>query len=143
MTSMAHTIEKALYQRGFTATPIRKLMRNQIFVVLASAATLLLIPWAGWWPTDFAAGAILATYNLYSLSRFVQQMVLQTYTKGMLMSLLVRVYGRLLLTGLVLFVLIRYGQASLPALVAGLGTVAATIVVWGLAQRFDQNVKEA
>ena len=143
MANISHGIEKALYKRGFTAAPVRKLMRNQIFVVLGCALTLLLVPWTGWWPVDFALGALLVTYNLYSLSRFVQQMVLTTYTRGLLFSLLVRVYGRLLLTGLALFALIRYGQACVPALVAGLSTVVATIVVWGLAQHFEQNVKEA
>ncbi len=143
MNTVAHKIEKALYARGFTSAPVRKLMRNQIFVLLGSVMLLLLVPFAGWWPLDFAVGSLLVTYNFYALARFVQQMVLQTYTKEKLFGLLVRVYGRLLLTGLTLFVLIRWGQASVPALVAGLSTVAATIIIWGLAQRFEQNVKEA
>lgn len=143
MTTLTHGIEKTLYARGFTAEPVRKLMRNQILLVLASMPLLLLIPVVGQWPVDFVAGALIVTYNLYSLARFVQQLVLKSYTRALLFSLLGRFYGRLLLTGLTLFVLIRWGQASVPALVAGLSTVAATITIWGLAQRFEQNVKEA
>jgi len=143
MSSMAHKIEKALYVRGFTSAPVRKLMRNQILVLLGSVCLLGLVPWAGVWPAYFVVGALLVTYNLYALARFVQQLVLETFTREMLFGLLFRSWGRLLLTGLTLFVLIRWGQASVPALVAGLSTVAATITVWGLAQRFEQNVKEA
>ena len=143
LDSLTHRIDKALYVRGFAAAPLRRLMRSQIFVALACTATVVLSPWLGMWPVDFALGAVLATYNLYALSRFVQQMVLTTYTRGLLVSLLLRVYGRLLLTGLTLYVLIRWGQSSVPALVIGLSTVAATILIWGLAQRFEHNVKEA
>lgn len=134
-------IEKALYERGFYAPQIRALVRYQVYVAGVSFLTLCLLPFVGNWPLVFVAGVLLATYNFYAMAKFVQQIVTTKFTKGMLVSLLARVYGRLLLTGVALFVLIVWVKASLVALLAGLTTVVATILVWAGLQII--HVKEA
>ncbi len=143
MHELIHRVDKFLYNRGFNHPQVRSLMRAQLLVALSSSLSLALVPFLGLWVVYFTLATLLMTYNFYALAKFVQLIVHQRFTRTLLFSLLIRVYGRLIVTGLALYVLVSLCHASLPALFAGLGTVAITIVVWGLAQRFEQNVKEA
>ncbi len=144
MNTLVQRIEKHLYDRGFTLPGVRVVVRNQCVLLLASLCLLPLSLWAGVWPFSFVAGTALATYNFYSLAKFIQEVLYRKYTRALLVNLLVRVYGRLFLTGLVLFVLIYWLKASVVCLLLGLSTVVATICVWGGTQLIAQhNVKEA
>jgi len=136
-------IERTLYQRGFTVAGVRQLLRTQLYLLVAACLVGLSAPVFGVWPLSFAAGAVIMSYNLYSIASFIQRAVYFKYKKQLLVSLLVRLYGRLLLTGLAIVVLILWSKASVPGLLAGLSTVVAAILVWGCAQIFAQKVKEA
>ncbi len=143
LKSMVRRIDQMLWQRGFRAPEIRVILRNQVlltaFSVLAGLAFGLLNDWMFW----FGVGAVLATFNFYAVASFVQKVVFQPYQSSLLYSLLFRFYGRLGLTGLILFGLIVWLEVPVSALVAGLSTVVTAIAVWGLSCIAGQNVKEA
>ncbi len=143
MTDLIFKIDKYLYGRGFLQPQVRLLLRTQLLVALFCVVSTVLAPLIGLWVVYFALAALLMTYNFYSLAKFVHLIVYQRFSKTLLFSLLIRVYGRLIVTGLALYVLVSWCHASLPALCAGLATVALTIVAWGLTRRLEQNVKEA
>ncbi len=140
-------IESFLRRRGFTHPDVRCLVRNQlylaagacVFAVMATGSALwahALAPWA----MAFAAGTLLITFNFWSLAKFGQHLVYMR--KGAIMSLLIRFYFRLLLTGVALYGLIAYCNFSTIALLAGLSTVVANAIFWGVAG-LRQKVKEA
>ncbi|MBG0778254.1 MAG: ATP synthase subunit I [Desulfovibrionaceae bacterium] len=136
-----HRLEKGLYKRGFTSSEVRRLVMAQLYVCAVSVLFALGAGWAFAWPWHFAAGALLSTFNFYHLARFVQRIVYVTdrpVAKG-----LVRYYGRLAVTGAVLYFLIAWAHVSVAALVAGLSTVVAILLVWGLTRIKGQKVKEA
>ena len=143
MTDLIFKLDKYLYGRGFLQPQVRLLLRTQLLVALFCVVSTVLAPLIGLWVVYFALAALLMTYNFYSLAKFVHLIVYQRFSKTLLFSLLIRVYGRLIVTGLTLYVLVSWCHASLPALCAGLATVALTIVAWGLTRRLEQNVKEA
>lgn len=134
-------IDRALLRRGFSQLEVRRLVRAQI--VLSGALVLACLVAAGLsaWGLAFAAGAVLATVNFYSLARFVQHLVNQP--RGAVMALLLRFYGRLILTGAALYGLIVWLNAPAWALLAGLSTVVVTAVYWGASRLHGHNVKEA
>jgi hypothetical protein len=143
MHQIIHRVDKHLYDSGFSQPQVRALVRTQLLVTMCGALALILAPLLGMWVMHFTIATLLMTYNFYALAKFVHLIAYQRFSRFLLVSLLVRVYGRLIVTGLALYVLVSWCHASLPALCAGLATVAITIVVWGLTQRLEQNVKEA
>lgn len=143
MHQIIHKVDKHLYDKGFTQPQVRTLLRTQLLVAMGGILSLVLAPLFGMWVVHFALATLLMTYNFYALAKFVHLIAYQQFSRFLLVSLLIRVYGRLIVTGLALYVLVSWCHASLPALCAGLATVAITIVVWGLTQRLEQNVKEA
>ncbi len=136
-------LEKWLFEKGFKEAAVRIMVRNQLWLTAASVLFTAAFYWAGLWPVYYLVGVLLATYNFFSLARFIQQVVHYHFTRALLVSLLVRVYGRLLLTGLVLVVMIGWLKAPVEALLIGLSTVVATILFWGGSYVFEQKVKEA
>ncbi len=143
LEAMDHSIDKALYTRGFTSGNVRRVMRLQILLSGAAVLFAVLMGWFYFWAVAFAISAALVTFNFYGLARFVQQMGYPHYTRALLISMLIRVYGRLFLTGVVLVLLIVVFHASVVAVLAGVTTILATIFVWGGAQLVEQKVKEA
>lgn len=93
------------------------------------------------WGLAFSAGALLATVNFYSLARFVQHLVRET--RGAVAALLVRFYGRLILTGATLYGLIALLEMPVWPLLAGLSTVLVSALYWGATRLHGHNVKEA
>ncbi len=134
-------IDRALLRRGFMQFEVRRLVRMQIVLaglcVLAALVAARLSPWG----LAFAAGAVLASANFYSLAKFVQHIV--RMEKGAVAALLIRFYGRLILTGAVLYGLIVWLEAPVWALLAGLSTVLVTALYWGATRVHGHNVKEA
>ncbi len=141
LAGIPERIDRALLRRGFSQMEVRRLVRVQI--VLSGVLALACIVAAGLsaWGLAFAAGAALATVNFYSLARFVQHIVNQP--RGAVMALLLRFYGRLILTGAALYGLIVWLNAPAWALLAGLSTVVVTAVYWGASRLHGHNVKEA
>jgi hypothetical protein len=134
-------IEAALYRRGFTVPEVRQVVRNQVLLAMVSTVAGLLCLAITPLALHFALGALLVTVNFYALAKFVQEAV---YVKqGQIVALLVQFYGRLLLTGLLLFAMVVWLEVSVAALSAGLSTLVVTIVTWGATQIFGHKVKEA
>ncbi len=138
---MNQKIESFLHRRGFTHPDVRSLVRNQLYLTAGTCllAALLSIGFAQW-ALGLAAGAVLITFNFWSLAKFGQHLAYMR--KGAVVSLLVRFYGRLILSGLAIYGLIVWGQCSIYALLAGLSTVVVNAIFWGVAG-FRQKVKEA
>ncbi|CAM2056805.1 membrane hypothetical protein [Desulfovibrionales bacterium] len=139
LNRLLHVIEYHLYRHGFTVAEARILMRNQLILAGVVCLIGLTLCWASKWAWSLAVGTILATINFYSLATFVQQVTFLPYEKKIVFKLLLRFYGRLFATGIVLYLLIILAKASVPALVVGLSTVVATIVVWGSTHSFEQR----
>ena len=140
---LIHAIDKTLYKDGFTKPELRILLRVQLLLVLAASLVSLAVCWFTPWPLIFTAGAAIVTLNFYWMAKFVRQVTGFTYERMLLAGLLVRFYGRLALTGILLFVLILWLRVPVIPLLMGLSTVVATIVIWGAAQMVEQKAKEA
>lgn len=140
---LVHAIDKTLYKDGFTKPELRTLLRAQVLLVSAAALVSLALCWLSTWPLVFTAGAAIVTLNFYWMAKFVRQVTSFTYDKSLLVGLLVRFYGRLALTGILLFVLILWLRVPVLPLLMGLSAVVATIVIWGMAQSVEQKAKEA
>lgn len=143
LKSSVRRIDQILWQRGFRAPEIRVILRNQLLITAFSVLAGLALGYVNDWVFWFGVGAVLATFNFYSAASFVQKVVFQPYESSLMYSLLFRFYGRLGLTGLILFGLIVWLAVPLSALVAGLSTVVTAIAVWGISCFAGQNVKEA
>ncbi|NJB68154.1 small-conductance mechanosensitive channel [Desulfobaculum xiamenense] len=141
MKTINETVEARLYRMGYTLRDVRILVRNQLYLAAASCIAAAGLGWMMPWLFDFAAGALLITFNFSSLARFAQHLVHKR--EGAISRLLLGFYGRLLLTGLALLALIAWGNAVVGALLAGLSTAVVTILIWGAAQVIGKNAKEA
>ena len=141
MTTIRRKVETALFKRCFTLAEIRLIVALQLGLAVLATVLALSLGWlfSPLWP--FAAGVVLVTVNFYSLAKLAQRLI--TRQEGALMRLLVGFYARLGFSGLALFALIVWARVSIPALVAGLSTVLATILVWGILQMIGNNAKEA
>jgi Flp pilus assembly protein TadB len=96
------------------------------------------------WALAFFAGTALITINFWFLAKGLQNTA-QLRKGSVAVSLVVRFYGRMLLTGLALFGLIVWAGLPVAALLAGMTTVVINILCWGIFRfnRQRQNVKEA
>jgi small-conductance mechanosensitive channel len=143
MSPIARTntrIETFLAHRGFCLDEVRVLVRNQIYCVCLGLALLIvsgLQPWA----IAFLSGTVLVTVNFWLMAKGLQG-IIHTRDGAVAISLF-RFYGRLILTGLILFGLIVWGGLPVPALLAGLTTVVINILLWGVFRFHRQKVKEA
>lgn len=141
--SLNHRIEKWLYKRGFANADVRQVMRLQIVVCLGfclagmGALTVTLLG-QRWFGLGLVAGTLLATWNFYHLAKGVPGLLRGGFERGKAVTLLVSFYGRLFLTGAVLFSLIFWAQVSYIALLTGLSSVVATIALWGMARSAPQ-----
>ena len=142
-TGMSRAIEGFLYRRGFRVAGARRLVVIQAALAAGSCAVGLALGWA--WPPalHFAVGSLLATFNFYFLAKFTQRLLGGGDTFGAVPRQLLRFYGRLALTAVVLYVLIVQADFSVVALLAGLSTVVVTMLIWAAAQMAGKNVKEA
>ena len=123
---------------------VRRVVRNQLYIACLAMLAGLGLAWLGNWAPAFALGTLLITWNFYFIAKFAQQAIFFRYSRKVLFKLLFSFYGRLIITGLVLAVLILKLQVPSVALLAGLSTVVASITVWGLALVLgEQKVKEA
>jgi hypothetical protein len=119
---------------------VRRLVQNQIYISLLCLplfGTWKWFPWGG----DLAAGVLLGTLNFYALANVVQQLVL--VQKGAVTAQLISFYGRLILTALALFGLIVWKHSSVTALLVGLSSVIANILIWGAFHYLGKKLKEA
>lgn len=141
LAKMNHRIESYLYRKGFTMPEIRSMVRNQVWWLLASVLGVLAVSGFSGWTLGFVCGAVLAVLNFWTLAKVAPQIM--HIRKGAVAPLLFQFYGRLVLTGLALFVLIAYAAVPVVSLVSGLGVVVANVVSWGAFYAKWQKVKEA
>lgn len=129
-------IDRFLYARGFVQDDIRSLMRSQLLLSLALALGLLGVTLGSPWAQAFLAGALIITLNFWALAHVVQQLVY--VRKGAIFTLLVIFYGKLLISGVLLYLVLGVWHLPVWGLVAGLSTVVVSIIAWGLS-RFGKN----
>jgi len=134
-------IDRFLARKGFAQLEVRRLVRTQILLSGILALAMVLAARLSVWGLAFAAGALLASMNFYSLAKVVQHLV--NMPKGAVSALLVRFYFRLILTGAALFGLIVWLDTPIWALLAGLSTILVTALYWGATRFHGHNVKEA
>ena len=143
MGTLLHKTEHWLYQRGFSAAPVRKLMAVQILVSAAFVgAGLPLLVWSVW-PLVFGIGASLAACGFWHVARIAQAHIRQAFTMQTALRLFLNFNLRLCLTGAVLFVLIVKLHAPLLPLMAGLTFTVACIVVWSVSRIASKPIKES
>ncbi|KAB1441840.1 ATP synthase subunit I [Pseudodesulfovibrio senegalensis] len=133
-------IDRFLYARGFVHDEVRNLMRSQLCFSLGLAIGLLGVTLGSAWSLAFAAGAVVITLNFWALARIVQQLIY--VQKGAVFTLLVIFYGKLILSGVVLYLVLGVWRLPVWGLVAGLSTVVVNITAWGL-KNFGQNKPDA
>jgi hypothetical protein len=128
-------LEAALYRRGFERRDVRGLVILQLGIALAGtlAATMACLPLGAMaWAGAFAAGAAIASLNFYHLAGFAQKAL--RMERGAVTEQLLRFYLRLVLTGVALYLLVVPMAAPVTGLLAGLSSVVATGVVFGLSR---------
>ena len=141
--ALIHRIDALLWRRGFHRPEVRLAMRNELLfsvtLLLLGVCLLPLTSWLLW----FAAGALLIAWNFYGLARFIQGLTLSTYSRTLLVSLLVRSNLRLVLSALFLYGILVWFEASAWAVTAGItgamGLLAATSLAWLAEQRNRQK----
>ncbi len=135
------SVETFLFRHGFQRREVRELVRNQVYLSVLASLALALLTGFSLWSAGFAAGAALVTLNFWALARVAPELV--KMEKGAVLPLLVQFYGRLIVTGACLFVLIVWVKVSVSALLVGMATVLVNALSWGLMSRIGQKVKEA
>lgn len=136
-----HRIESELYHRGFTHEGTRQMVRDQVALTGVAIALAFVLGWVFDGLFSLAAGAALATFNFWFLAKFVQRVILKKH--GSVAGLLAQFYGRLFLTGLVLYGLLVPAEASAIGILVGLSTVVVTIFIWGVSRMMGKTAKEA
>ena len=138
MISPGYRIDRWLYRRGFREKQVRMLLRRHLYLATVTIPLSWLV--SPDWGVSFTVGAILSVFNFYALARIVQEVVF--VPKGGVTSLLVGFYMRLLLTGVVLFVMIGPLRSEIVPLLLGLSIVVLNIFLFGAAQ-VSKKLKEA
>lgn len=127
---MVRALDRFLLKRGFEHREVRSLVRSQLMVATTSSLALIVMGAASVWTLAFVAGAAIATLNFWTLARVAQHLVYAG--SGAVFTLLLIFYGKLLLSGIALYLLIGVWQVPVWSLVLGLSTVVVTITAWGL-----------
>lgn len=129
---LVQKIDAMLYRRGFALGDARRLMRNQMLLAVLGSVAAVLVTGFSIWGFSFAAGALLISINFWWLSKAAQELVRVRH--GAMFTLLMLFYGRLLLTGAAIALLIVWFGASAFGLLAGLSTVVVNATLWGILQ---------
>ncbi|MDD4733065.1 MAG: ATP synthase subunit I [Desulfovibrio sp.] len=137
---MIRKLETMLYKRGFTHPQVRTMVRNQLVLAVVSILLVNALTACSAWGWSFAAGCLLMTVNFWWMAKAGQKLV--SAQRGAVTVLLILFYGRLALTGLALFALIAWLDASVSGLLVGLSTVVVNAITWGTAN-YMQKAKEA
>jgi len=126
------TLEQLLYRSGFAHTDTRIIVRNQIYVSLGTSLVIVLVTFLSRWSFAFAAGALLALVNFWTLARVAQNVVHSP--KGGPFVLFVIFMVKMTLSGLALWWLIGVERVPHWGLISGIGTVPLNLTVSGLIQ---------
>ena len=137
---MIRRLDRALAARGFDNPGTRRLVRIVILTALAVSAAALLVTGFSAWGFSCAAGAGLMLFNFWHLAKTAKGLMF--VRKGGATALVLRFYGRFILTGVCLAVLVGWLEAPVGGLLTGLSTVIAGAVIWGVTG-MGQKAKEA
>lgn len=129
MWDIIQSLDRFLAARGFDNPDTRRLMRIEILTVAASALAAVLFSGFSAWGFSCAAGAGLILFSFWHLAKAVKQLVF--VRKGGVTSIVLRFYGRLILTGVLVVVLVGWLDAPVTGLLTGLSTVLVGAAVWG------------
>ncbi len=142
--ALRHGIETSLYKQGVHNASVRTLLtRQSSLAVVALIAGIAGALFGHLWMLDFALGAGLITLHFYFLATSIAKKTAALQSGVSVGGMVFNFYGRLLITGGVLVILLYFGQVTLAALLAGLSTVVATILIWGVETYLAQHSKEA
>jgi hypothetical protein len=138
--NLVHALDACLWRRGVQHPQIRLVVRNVIVAalagLLAGAACFYWTPAVFW----FGVGLALLAQVFWGLAHFFLRTNLLEYTTALLMVALLRATGRLLLTGVVLYVALVWCRAPVWALLGGLvANTAVALGSYGLAGRTGHN----
>ncbi len=136
-------IEHSLYARGFSAPVVRHLLCTQLLLAAFGLGFGAVTFWLTLWPLMFGIGAAIAAYNFWHIARFGQAHIASEFSLGLGLKLFTGFTIRLVLTGVVLFMLIVWLRAPVAPLVVGLTSTVAGIAAWGLSRIARKPVKEA
>lgn len=143
--ALRHAIAASLYKQGVSNASVRELLTRQCS--LAMVALVIGLAGAAFghlWVLHFGLGVGLITVQFYFLATSVaKKLAAVTQEKGGVAGMVFKFYGRLIITASALAVLLVFGQISLAALLAGLSTVVATILIWGVESYLARYSKEA
>lgn len=145
--AMRHGIESSLFRKGVRNASVRTLLTRQCLLAVVALAGGVVGGFFHPWLLHFGLGVGIVTANFYFLATSIARRLESAGQPGgqgpLVASTIVRFYGRLILTGVLLAVLLVFGKISLAALLAGLSTVVATILIWGVESYLAQHSKEA
>ena len=139
MASLGHRIDKWLYRKGFLEGQVRFLLKSHLYLVLVTVPLSWLV--SPEWGSSFTVGAMLSIFNFYALAQIIKE-ILSTVPKGAVVALLTGFYFRLILTGVVIYVMIGPLRSEIVPLLLGLSIVVLNIFLFGAAQ-VSKKLKEA
>ena len=143
LASIRQKIETRLYHLGFSSDVVRHLLCTQLLICGAGIGVGLALFWLTLWPLSFAAGAAIATFSLWHISRFAQTNIHYQYSPALGLKLFFGFTWRFLLIGVVLSLLIVWLRAPIIPLLIGLTSTVAGIAAWGISRYSRKTAKEA
>ncbi|WP_319470354.1 ATP synthase subunit I [uncultured Pseudodesulfovibrio sp.] len=126
------TVERMLVKSGFALTDVRVLVRNQIYVSLGTSLVIGLVTLFSRWSLAYAAGAVIALANFWTLARIVQHLAHKPGGGPFVLFVIFMV--KMTLSGLAFYWLIGVERVPHWGLISGLGTVVVNVTVTGLIQ---------
>jgi len=143
LTHIRRTVERRLYAMGFSLPFARYLLCIQIIISGFALAAGIVLLWYSLWPLTFGIGAAIVTFSLWQITRSAQAFVHLQYSASLALRLYISFSARLLLIGIVLFVLIAWLKVPLAPLLLGLTSTVASILLWGISKNSRKIAKEA
>lgn len=128
-------LNNLLVRGGVTSPEIRVILCWQLIGSVICLVVGVFFWLATVWIFWFGAGLALGTWNFYGLSKFIIRMIPHGWSNKVLVGQLLRTNGRLLFTGVFLYVALVWCSAPAFALVAGLLVVMFPIVLIGFLHR--------
>ncbi len=135
MLKIIHSIETWLYKWGFHNPAIRALMRDQVcFLIVSLLAGLLALPFTAL-ILHFALGVLVFVNVFVGTAKHLISINLNTYSTGLLMGVLLRTTLRLVITGILLYVVLIVYNASAVALACGV-TASMAVALGTFARQY-------
>lgn len=131
---IVHAVDAWLWRQGLRDPVVMPVVRNELLLagilLLLGGAVFFLSTWPFW----FAFGLAIMAVTVYSLASFFLRAPLDAYSKSLLMSVLARWLGRLLVTGVLVYLALIEWRASPSALVGGVAVATAVALITYAAQ---------